>query len=197
MLLMDLQPDPASDSDDLKGALGTEESHFVEAMRSAREILGWSQGEFARRLKKAGLRNFHQTTVSRIEQGERPVRLAEAAIIARVLGQDLDSMTAPPRKQRSAARVIAASQRSHDSAIELEAAIARFVADARELNEALEDATRTMRDPSGADADAAGVMALATRLAAEHLGSVQGKRWRRVLVDEGFDRLTSLLKRGA
>src|SRR5699024_5424072 len=62
------------------------EIDFTRRMATQRRELGWSQSELARRLQEAGLTTYHQTTVSRLEQGERPVRLGEARAIAAVLG---------------------------------------------------------------------------------------------------------------
>ncbi|MEW1807919.1 helix-turn-helix transcriptional regulator [Pseudarthrobacter sp. NPDC080039] len=74
--------------------IGTaDEDRFVETMRHIREIQGLSQGELAARLAEAGWDGFRQTTVSRIEKGERTVRLAEAHAIAQVLGTSLARMT--------------------------------------------------------------------------------------------------------
>jgi transcriptional regulator with XRE-family HTH domain len=67
-------------------------------VRNMREFLGIDQTELARRLGDAGLRGFHQTTVSRIEKGERPVRLSEAPILAEVLhGRIGDLIDEPDR----------------------------------------------------------------------------------------------------
>jgi len=67
----------------------SDERRFAENMRRYREAKGWSQGELARRVREAGLENFHQTTISRIEKGERPIRLGEARVIAQVLKKSL------------------------------------------------------------------------------------------------------------
>ncbi len=63
-----------------------DEARFVAAMKRIREDLGISQGELAARLNAAGWEGFRQATVSRIEQGERTIRLAEAHAIAETLG---------------------------------------------------------------------------------------------------------------
>ena len=73
-----------------------EESQFAENVQRLREDRGWSQGELARRMVADGWEGFHQTTISRIEKGQRPVRLAEARGLARVLGSQIGIMTAPP-----------------------------------------------------------------------------------------------------
>lgn len=68
---------------------------FAHAMKGLRELRGYSQNQFASALNKAGLNDFYQTTVSRIEKGDRAVRLNEALIIARVLGTSVDAMLTP------------------------------------------------------------------------------------------------------
>ncbi|MFC8037846.1 helix-turn-helix domain-containing protein [Paenarthrobacter sp. NPDC057355] len=73
-----------------------EENQFAENVQRLRELKGWSQGELARRMTEEGWEGFHQTTISRIEKGQRPVRLAEARGLARVLGNQVGMMIAPP-----------------------------------------------------------------------------------------------------
>jgi transcriptional regulator with XRE-family HTH domain len=68
------------------------ESHFIAQMRILREARKMSQTDLARELKARGL-PFHQQTVQRIEMGERPLRLDEAFLIARVLNADVTTMT--------------------------------------------------------------------------------------------------------
>jgi transcriptional regulator with XRE-family HTH domain len=63
-------------------------------MRLHRDRLGWSQGELSRKLLEAGWTIFHQTTVSRIESGERPIKLGEARAIAAILEVPLSKMLA-------------------------------------------------------------------------------------------------------
>lgn len=81
------------DMPDVYGA--DDEDHFRRNMQKLREQYGWSQGELARRMQEAGWTSFHQTTVSRIEKGERPVRLGEARGIAKVLGTITSQMILP------------------------------------------------------------------------------------------------------
>lgn len=72
------------------------ESNFAENVRLLRERAGISQTEFAKRLHEAGLTHFHQTTVSRLEKGERPIRLGEARVIASVLDERVNSLWSEP-----------------------------------------------------------------------------------------------------
>jgi transcriptional regulator with XRE-family HTH domain len=72
------------------------DTHFAANMTRLREAAGISQAEMVHKLREEGWTNVHPTTISRIEKGERPVKLNEAARIAAVLGQDLPRMLAPP-----------------------------------------------------------------------------------------------------
>lgn len=68
------------------------DGRFAANMRAMRAARGWNQSELARRVTNAGTDGFHQTTISRIEAGSRPVRLGEATAIARVLGTTVELM---------------------------------------------------------------------------------------------------------
>lgn len=69
---------------------------FGLEVQAQREDKGWSMTEFASMLSEAGLKNFHPTTIGRLERGERPVRLNEAVVIAKVLGSALDDLVVEP-----------------------------------------------------------------------------------------------------
>lgn len=79
-------------------ALMAADERFAASVKALREERGWSQGEFATRLRDAGLDSFHPTTVARIEKGERLVRLGEARVVADVLGTLVGVMVAPGRE---------------------------------------------------------------------------------------------------
>lgn len=61
------------------------EAEIGQRVRELRESLNLSQAAFAQLVQSHGLA-WRQPTVSRIEEGERPVRLAEAVILAEQLG---------------------------------------------------------------------------------------------------------------
>ena len=84
--------EPAEDAEPNDGPDPPWEATFIEQMARLREARGLSQAELAKRLKTAGL-PFHQQTVQRIENGQRPVRLNEAFLIAQELESTIDSMT--------------------------------------------------------------------------------------------------------
>lgn len=58
---------------------------FGQRLQEARESRGWSMTELASLLGDAGLGKLHAATIGRMERGERPVRLHEAAVISGVL----------------------------------------------------------------------------------------------------------------
>lgn len=74
------------------------DANFARNMTRLRESAQMSQAEMVQKLRDEGWRNVHPTTISRIEKGERPVRLSEAARIAQVLGQDLPHMLMRPNR---------------------------------------------------------------------------------------------------
>lgn len=70
--------------------------YFRENLRAARVAQGMSLSELSRRLSEAGWGVFHTTTLTRIESGERAVKLDEAAALADFVGRGLaDMVTAP------------------------------------------------------------------------------------------------------
>lgn len=64
---------------------------FAVNLRQAREDAGLSQEAVAQEMRERGFR-FHQTTVNKIETGERKVPVGEATELAAVLGIPLDTM---------------------------------------------------------------------------------------------------------
>lgn len=107
---------------------------FRENMRHIREEKGWSQGELSRRLLDSGWSVFHQTTITRIENGSRQVRLDEAIAIANALGVTLETMTLDAR----AAAVLAEARKASNLRSELSALGLRYVEAQRSLRKALD-----------------------------------------------------------
>ncbi|MGM9473166.1 helix-turn-helix domain-containing protein [Pseudarthrobacter sp. YS3] len=92
-------------------APSVDEERFRMNMRLLREKRGWSQGEMSRRLIEAGWNIFHQTTVSRIESGERPIKLGEARAVAAILDVPLEKMLTLPEDARIAEELESARTR--------------------------------------------------------------------------------------
>lgn len=78
-----------------------EEQRFVASVQRHREEKGWSQGELARRMVAAGWDGFHQTTISRIEKGTRPVRLGESRSLASIFGTTVSQMVMPAEEDKA------------------------------------------------------------------------------------------------
>lgn len=68
---------------------------FRQSVKRLRESKGWTQNHLAERLREAGLEEFHQITVARLETGRRAVRLGEAGVIASVLDSTVQTMLIP------------------------------------------------------------------------------------------------------
>lgn len=69
-----------------------DELNFAGRMAELRTALGMSQSELARRMVERGYESYSQTSVSRTEKGDRPIRLGEARALAEILGSDIESM---------------------------------------------------------------------------------------------------------
>ena len=110
---MDKAPPPNSD-----------EERFRLNMRLYRDRNGWSQGELSRRLLNAGWTIFHQTTVSRIEAGERPIKLGEARAITAVLGATLEQMLAAPEEVKLVDSLTAAIRSLYECQLRADQALA-------------------------------------------------------------------------
>lgn len=71
------------------------DQQFLIAMKRGRRERNLSQTELANELKKRGWETVRQAIISRIELGEREVRLGEAYLIAQVLAMSVEAMAAP------------------------------------------------------------------------------------------------------
>ncbi|MDV6276372.1 helix-turn-helix transcriptional regulator [Rhodococcus erythropolis] len=71
----------------------TVEDVFVARMIVLRDMKNVTQVELAKRLTGLG-KNFYDSTIAKIEKGQRRVSLIEAALISEALGVDLAYMTA-------------------------------------------------------------------------------------------------------
>lgn len=72
-------------------------------IRRLRESSGMTQTELARRLNETLEAKYYQTTIGRIESGERSISLPEAAIISEALNvsiTQLADLSAPPSVER-------------------------------------------------------------------------------------------------
>ncbi|MCZ4278602.1 helix-turn-helix domain-containing protein [Rhodococcoides yunnanense] len=86
----------ANDNPDPLDGPAVTDARFAINMQRERERAGLSQADLVRNLREGNWQTVHQTTVSRIEKGERPVRLGEAMSIARALRVDLRHLLLEP-----------------------------------------------------------------------------------------------------
>lgn len=71
---------------------------FGGRLRDTRKIRGLTQEQLAAEMTAAG-QGMHQTTIAKIESGDRPVSLSEAVHFARILKRELGDLASPPRSE--------------------------------------------------------------------------------------------------
>lgn len=118
-----------------------QEVWFGQNLARLREKQGISQSGLARAMAGQGF-TFHQTTISRIEAGERPVRLAEATALAELVGAGVGDLTRPPDAAEAIARVGRAMRKVTESLQGTEDYAALAVLSKDSLKHALEQARR-------------------------------------------------------
>src|SRR5699024_9011932 len=77
-----------------------DEEAFIRSMKRLREERGWTQADLARKMTDIGWSGMYQTTISRMEKGERPVRIGEARGLARVFEVTVGMMIAQPESSK-------------------------------------------------------------------------------------------------
>ena len=70
------------------------ERQFGERVKALRIERGWSQERLAQQMIAAGHR-WRQNIVTRVEAGDRPIRVNEAATLARILGVPIAALFDP------------------------------------------------------------------------------------------------------
>ena len=134
--------------------LSAQERSFASQLRRLRTDGGWSQDQFAERLRAFGLAHVTQSTISRIENAQRPVRLAEAQAIASILGVPLSAMTDPDERMEML-RLISVNVRNMSSSSSRFYALGREIAYNRQsARETLRELDRLFADRSSLDNEA-------------------------------------------
>jgi ribosome-binding protein aMBF1 (putative translation factor) len=59
-------------------------------VRAKRHTRGWSQDRLAQEMRRSGHRSWFQSTVNRIEHGERKIKWDEAVTLSVLIALDLD-----------------------------------------------------------------------------------------------------------
>jgi transcriptional regulator with XRE-family HTH domain len=119
----------------------TPEQHFGAMVRQAREARDWTQESLRRHLADRGV-HLEKTAMIRLEQGRRPIRLNEVAVLAKLLGLDLKAYTSsmPQLTAREYAaaktdlqRVIREQEQAAGRSAELESGLAEVMRTRRDL----------------------------------------------------------------
>ncbi|GED99705.1 hypothetical protein nbrc107696_01520 [Gordonia spumicola] len=97
-----------SDSSPEIDAPKLDDQRFAENMKAIRISRGMSQSDLVEALRALGWTSVFQTTVSRIENGDRPVRYGESRVIARALGVHAERFLLPAQDQELASKLAAA-----------------------------------------------------------------------------------------
>lgn len=118
---------------------------FSSNMKSRRELLGWNQARLLKELHALGFDNFHQTTLSRIENATQAPRLGEAVAIAEALGLKVSELLVPDDKFDAFLNFITevdTAARDFDSAL---AALIRFEMSQAHLSRLMEDPSELLK----------------------------------------------------
>jgi transcriptional regulator with XRE-family HTH domain len=74
------------------GSQGRAGNQFRKRLKAERELRDWSQEDVAKMLSDKGIHGVYATTISKIEAGDRAVRVDELAGIADLFGASLDGL---------------------------------------------------------------------------------------------------------
>lgn len=85
-----LRPLEPFEQDELRRVMNAVEPAFRQGVRDRRERLGWSQTRLAKELASIGM-HVDGTAITRIESGERRIRLDEAWAISAVMRLPIDT----------------------------------------------------------------------------------------------------------
>ena len=129
-----------------RSAASDRERWFGENLRAAREQKEMSQTALAKKMAAAGFSNFHQSTVGRVEAGERPVRLSEGQELSLILGIPLGFLTWPPARLNRLNKFLYAVQNARERYASLEELTQDFLNSVEMLAQFLPDIEKLLED---------------------------------------------------
>lgn len=117
--------------DDARGTYRSLDQNIAANVREYRESRGLSQDELAQRMTDRGF-GFSQATIWKIESGQRPVKLSEAAALANALeipgfSAALGFLLDEPETSRHRARLQFFHRKAHDAYEDLKAAAGAYL----------------------------------------------------------------------
>lgn len=89
--------DDAGVSEDKISPYNLQEANFAAQVKAQRMAKGWSQMDVAKELQSRGIDYMNGMTVSRIESGQRPVRLVEAWAFQEAFGVSVFDLMNPDK----------------------------------------------------------------------------------------------------
>lgn len=102
------------------GSQSPVETRFRERVRQERARHGWSQAELSKRLQNKGLQHILPSTVAKIENGDRAVRIDEANALADLFAVSLDGLLGrnlPEQDLESTLQALLETARQADSQV--------------------------------------------------------------------------------
>lgn len=166
------------------------DSDFRENIRTERQSRKWSQAHVAKLLTDKGIGGIFTTTIAKIELGERPAKLNEAAALADVFGVSLDALIGrrPRRSGDKSLPLNALAKRTEGTAIAadaLETGLRDHLDELAEFTLRRDEAAAVTECERAAEALAAA--ATATRRAAAKLQRIQRRMQRDFFADDSHD----------
>lgn len=147
--------------------IATPEEIAGRTLGQLREEHGWSQAEVARRMKAYGY-TWHQTTVGRIESGQRPLRLNEVVHVAAMFGVSPIQLLVPSTTPARLSEDIEASKEGREHVMrQLADAKARLNGASALHSDANENYQRLLRELERADMHLAALRGLEDILASQ------------------------------
>lgn len=122
---------------------------FAANVKKLRERRGWSMNDLAQRLREEGLENFHPTTVSRIESGQRAVRVGELPAFEKALASSMGYMLQAFGDAKLVHDLLLQMQEfqaSWSAVISAEEALLRETDALKEVQDRLADTLRELKD---------------------------------------------------
>ena len=126
---------------------------FAEQVRILRESLGWTQSDLVDRMRKAGLEYVNQSTLSRIENGSRPVRLMESHVLSQLFDRTVLQMMRPWRQNSWIVEADQFAVKFRHDIVALFEATQQYDADRIEARRRLRSISEQFGDGADLDAD--------------------------------------------
>ena len=128
-----------------KSPIPTASENFARSLRGAREDRGMSQERIAKEMNTRGFK-FHQSTVNKIETGERKVNVEEAFELAKVMGIPLTLLFEPDDQLpvTSAQRMMQITDSLHATGLRISSELRDYIEMQKVLNLRMDEFKQSM-----------------------------------------------------